>query len=64
MFYPIFLCICGLYCDDFERKLSCLIGCTKRQSPRIITVLHCRPPNGHIFYTDPSVVAGIDQTTL
>ena len=48
-----------------------LFGCTKTRSPGIGTVLHWRPPDIHIFGTDPSLVLGsvlglsisIDHTT-
>ena len=31
------------------------LGCTKIPSPVISTALHLRPPNVHIFHTDPSL---------
>ena len=32
------------------------LGCTKARSPGIGTDLHWRPPDVHIFDTDPSLV--------
>ena len=32
------------------------LGCTKTQNPGIGTVLHWRPPDVHIFHTDPSLM--------
>ena len=45
--YLIFCAFGYFYCDVFK------MGCTKIQSPRIGTVLQWRPPNVHIFGTDP-----------
>ena len=32
------------------------LGCTKMRCPEIDTVLHWRPPDIHMFHTDPSLL--------
>ena len=54
-FYLIFRAFDHFYCDVVKRKCPCL-GFTKMRNPGIGTVLHWRPPDVHIFHTDPSLV--------
>ena len=40
---------------SFTGNVHVCLGCTKTRSPEIGPVLHWRPPDVEIFYTDPSL---------
>ena len=54
--YLVFYAFGHFYCDVVKRKRPCCLECTKTRSPGIGTVLHWRPPDVHIFGTDPSLM--------
>ena len=51
--YLIFCASGHFYCDVVKRKRPYCLECTKMRSPGIGMVLHWRPPDIHIFGTDP-----------
>ena len=55
-FYPIFCALEDFYCNVVKRNVHVWLGCTKIRNPEISTVLHWRPPDIHIFHTDPSLI--------
>ena len=61
--YLIFCASGHFYCDVVKRKRLCCLECTKTRSPGIGIVLHWRPPDIHIFGTDPSLIKAKDQSS-
>ena len=55
-FYCIFRAFGSFYCDVVILNVHVCLGRTKTRSPEFGTVLHWRPPDVHIFHTDPSLV--------
>ena len=54
-FYCIFRAFGSFYCDIVILNVHVCLGRTKTRSPEFGTVLHWRPPDVHIFHTDPSL---------
>ena len=46
---------------SWRRNVHVWLGCTKTRRPGIGTVLHWRPPDVHIFGTDPSLVKTLSK---
>ena len=56
-FYCIFRAFGSFYYDVVMiPNVHVCLGCTKTRSPEFGMVLHWRPPDVHIFHTDPSLV--------
>ena len=55
-FYCTLRAFGSFYCDVVILNVHVCLGRTKTRSPECGTVLHWRPPDVHIFHTDPSLV--------